>query len=76
MTPSTRPVTRVTSAFIRERGLRQVVVTITGNLIELRGKGLRTVETVDVASLWYQAVKARVLHERNIKRAMRKGARK
>ena len=72
MTPSTRPVTRMTGAYVRERGLRPIAVTITGSLIELRAKGLRTIETVDVASLWYQAVKARVLREKALKRAAKK----
>ena len=72
MTPSTRPVTRMTSAYVRERGLRPIAVTITGSLIELRAKGLRTIETVDVASLWYQAVKARVMREKALKKAARK----
>lgn len=72
MTPSTRPVTRMTSAYVRERGLRPIAVTITGSLIELRAKGLRTIETVDVASLWYQAVKARVMRDKALKRATRK----
>lgn len=71
MTPSTKPVTRLSSAYIRERGMRQVVVTITGSLIELRGKGLRTTETVDIASLWYQAVKARVMRDRQARKAAR-----
>jgi len=72
MTPSTKPVTRLTSAWVRERGMRAVVVTITGSLIELRAKGCRQVETVDVASLWHQAVKARVLREQAEKKAARK----
>lgn len=75
MTPSTKPVTRVSSAYVRERGMRPVVVTITGSLIELRAKGLRSVETVDVASLWHQAVKARVLREKAEKKAARKSRR-
>lgn len=60
MTPSTKPVTRVTSAYIRDRGMRPVVATITGSVIELRAKGLRSVEVVDVASVYDAAVKARV----------------
>jgi len=76
MTPSTKPVTRVTSAFVRDRGMRQVVATITGSLIELRLKGCRQVETVDVASMWYGALKARVIRDRLAKKAARKGARK
>lgn len=75
MTPSIKPVTRLSSAYVRERGMRPVVVTITGSLIELRAKGLRSVETVDVASLWHQAVKARVLREKAEKKAARKSRR-
>ena len=72
MTPSTRPVTRLTSSWVRDRGMRQVVVTITGSLLELRLKGCRQVETVDVGSLWYSAVKARVLRDKLAKKAARK----
>lgn len=72
MTPSTKPVTRLSSAYVRERGMRPIVVTITGSLIELRAKGLRSVETVDVATLWHQAVKARVMREQAEKKATRK----
>jgi hypothetical protein len=75
MTPSTRPVTRLSTAYVRERGPRQVVVTITGSLIELRPKGLRSTETVDIASLWHQAVKARVLRDKAAKKAARKAKR-
>ena len=73
MTPSTKPVTRLSSAYVRDRGMRQVVVTITGSLIELRLKGCRQVETVDIGSLWYSAIKARVLAAAAVKRALRKG---
>jgi hypothetical protein len=72
MTPSTKPVTRLSSAYVRERGMRPVVVTITGSLIELRAKGMRKFETVDVASLYYQAVKQRVMRERAEKKARKK----
>lgn len=75
MTPSTKPVTRLSSAYVRERGMRPIVVTITGSLIELRAKGLRTVETLDVASAWYGAVKARVMREKAEKKAARRKAR-
>lgn len=74
-TPSTRPVTRETSAFIRDRGMRPVLVTITGSLLELRAKGLRSTETLDVASLYYQAVKQRVNAERKAKKLAKKGPR-
>ena len=51
-------------AHIRERGLRAVMVTITGGVIELRAKGLRSRETLDVAWCYYAAVKQRVAAER------------
>jgi hypothetical protein len=76
MTPSTKPVTRITSAYIRDRGLRPVVVTVTGSLIELRAKGLRSVETIDVASAYYAAVKARVLADKRTRAAERQAKRK
>lgn len=76
MTPSTKPTTRLTSAYVRDRGMRQVVATITGSLIELRLKGCRSVETVDVATLYYQAVKARVIRDRLAKKAARKGSKR
>lgn len=72
MMPSTKPVTRLSSAYVRERGMRPIVVTITGSLIEVRAKGLRSVETVEVATLWHQAVKARVMREQAEKKAARK----
>lgn len=68
MTPSTKPVTRVTSAYIRDRGMRPVVATITGSVIELRAKGLRSVEVVDVASIYYAAVKARVAAAKKLRK--------
>lgn len=69
---TTSPVTRVTSAYIRDRGLREVIVTITGGILELRAKGLRQREVLDVSSLYYQAVKQRVARERAEKIAARK----
>jgi hypothetical protein len=72
MTPSTKPVTRLTSGYVRERGMRQVVATLHGSLLILRAKGCRQEETLDVSSLWYQAVKARVIRERAEKKAARK----
>ncbi len=72
MTPSTRPVTRITSAYARDRGLRQVIVTITGGLIELRLKGLRSIETLEVSALYHQAVRQRVIAEKAARKAERK----
>lgn len=71
-TSSLKPCRRETSAFVRERGLRPVIVTVVGSVIELRAKGLRSFEVVDVASLYSMAVKARVLSEKREKAAARK----
>jgi len=68
MTPSTKPVSRMTSAWVRDQGFRPVVATITGAVIELRAKGRRQIEVVDVASLYYRAVKDRVIAEKKAKR--------
>ena len=76
MTPSTKPTTRLTSAYVRDRGMRQVVATIHGSLLILRAKGCRQEETLDVGSLWYQAVRARVLREKAERKAARKKGRK
>jgi hypothetical protein len=73
VTPSTKPVTRLTSAWVRDQGLRPVAVTITGSVIELRAKGRRQVEVLDVASLYFQAVKQRVANEKKLRKAARKG---
>tara|TARA_R110000868_G_scaffold392656_1_gene663391 strand:+ start:188 stop:439 length:252 start_codon:yes stop_codon:yes gene_type:complete len=73
MTPSIRPVTRLSSAVVREAGkYRPVCVTITGSLVELRLKGCRQVEVVDIASLWHQSVKARVWATTQARKALRK----
>jgi len=72
VTPSTKPTTRETTAYVRDRGLRALVVTVHGGLIELRAKGLRSRETVDLAALYSMAVKARLARERAEKRASRK----
>lgn len=72
MTPAHKPTTRLTSAFVRERGLRQVVATLHGSLLILRAKGCRQEETLDIGALWCQAVKARVLREKAERRAARK----
>lgn len=61
---SFKPVTRESTAFVRERGMRAVMVTLVGGVIELRAKGLRTRETVDLAWCYYAAVKQRVAMER------------
>jgi hypothetical protein len=71
MTPSTRPVTRLSSAYVRDKGLRAVVVTIVGPIIELRAKGLRSRETLDLASCYGLAVKQRLAREKSERKAAR-----
>lgn len=73
---ATSPVTRETPAYSRDRGLRAVVVTIRGGLIELRLKGLKSREAVDIASIYERAVKERVFAERLAKKKARAGSRK
>lgn len=63
-TKSIRPVTRETTAVVRDRGLRAVMVTVVGGVIELRAKGLRSREVVSVSSLYERAVRERVMRER------------
>ena len=72
MTKSTRPVSRETSAFVRERGLRSIIVTITGGVIELRAKGLRSREVLDVAFCYHAAIKQRVASEQIERKAKKK----
>ena len=75
-TKSTKPVTRETSAFVRERGFRPLIVTITGGVLLLRPKGLRSEEMLDIGNCYFLAVKQRVARERAEKKANRKGAKK
>jgi hypothetical protein len=64
-TRSSRPVTRETSAKVFDKGMRAVLVTIdSSSVIELRAKGLRGVETLDVAWCYGEAVKQRVAEEK------------
>lgn len=72
MTPSTKPVTRLTSAYTRNRGLRPVVATLHGPLLILRCKGLRTEETLDLSWCYLEAVKQRLAREKAEKKARRK----
>lgn len=73
MTPSTKRVTRLTSAWVRDQGMRAVVASIVGGVIELRAKGRRQVEVVDIATLYYRAVRERVVAEKAARKAARKG---
>lgn len=74
-TMSTKPVTRESTAFTRDRGLRAIVVTVSHGMIELRAKGLRSRESVDIGWLYQHAVKARVAQERAEKKAAKKAKR-
>lgn len=71
-TKSHNPTTRETCAYVRDKGLRPVIVTIQGSLIELRAKGLRSREVLDLAWCHETAVKARVLRERQERKAARR----
>jgi hypothetical protein len=75
-TSSVKPTTRETSAYVRDKGLRAVLVTTHHGLIELRAKGLRSSYVLDVGSLYYQAVRQHVAKERAEKKAARKARRK
>lgn len=70
-TKSIKPVTRESSAFVRERGLRPVMVTIHGSFLLLRPKGLRSEEVLDIGAAWSMAVKQRVFRERAARKAKR-----
>lgn len=71
-TKSLKPVTRETTAYVRDRGLRPVVVTVVGGLLELRAKGLRSRECLDLAWCYETAVKARIARERAERKASKK----
>ncbi|MGC4075444.1 MAG: hypothetical protein QM702_00100 [Rubrivivax sp.] len=75
-TKSYRPVTRETSAFVRDRGLRPVLVTITGGVLELRCKGLRSREVIDIGYVYRLAVQQRVAQEKRERKAEREAKRK
>ena len=74
-TKSIKPVSRETSAYVRDRGMRPIIATIHHGVLMLRAKGLRTEETLDIGSLYFQAVKARVFREKMEKAKERKARR-
>lgn len=57
---------------MRDKGLRPVIATLTGSILELRAKGLRSREILDLAYCYSTAVKLRVASERAERRALRK----
>jgi hypothetical protein len=71
-TSSDKPTTRKTSAYVRDKGLRPLIVTIQHGLLTLRPQGLRSSETVDLSAVYQGAVKARVFSERMAKAKARK----
>lgn len=71
-TLSIRPVTRETTARVRDKGSRAVIATITGGIIELRAKGLRSRENLCLAWCYEQAVKQRIAEARAAKKAARR----
>ncbi len=72
-TLSTKPVTRETSAYVRDKGMRPVIATISGSFLTLRAKGLRSREVLDLAYCYELAVKQRINQERAERRAAKKG---
>lgn len=72
VTKSTRPVTRETSAFVRDKGLRPVLVTLVGSILELRAKGLRSREYLDLSFCYQEAIKQRLRREKAERLATRK----
>lgn len=64
VTKSLRPVSRETSAVVRDKGPRPVIVTVVGGVIVLRAKGLRSTETLDVAWCYLTAVRQRLQAQR------------
>ena len=71
-TSSAKPVTRETSAFVRDRGMRAIIATIEHGTLTLRAKGLRSRETLDLAWCYQTAVKQRVAMERAERKLKRK----
>ncbi|MES2972406.1 MAG: hypothetical protein V4757_02310 [Pseudomonadota bacterium] len=75
-TPSTKPVHRETSAFVRDGSkLKPLIATIHGSLLILRPKGTRRPEVIDLGAVWQGAVKNRVALERAERKALRRSRR-
>jgi hypothetical protein len=71
-TSSAKPVTRETSAYVRDKGMRAVVVTVHHGMLTLRAKGLRSNYGLDIGSLYYQAVKQAVAQAKAERKAARR----
>lgn len=74
-TKSIRPVRRETSALVRDRGLRPLVVTVHHGMLHLRAKGLRREESLDLSACYVLAIQQRVARERAEKKRKRKEGR-
>lgn len=72
-TRANKPVSRLTTASIRDGGKRREIVVIIypNGLLGLRPKGTRREEQVLIEAVWYRAVKDRVASEQAAKRALR-----
>lgn len=66
------PVTRETSAYVRDKGMRPVIATLQGGTLVLRAKGLRSREILDLAWCYQVAIKQRIAHDLATKRAARR----
>lgn len=75
-TKLSKPVARETGAFVRDRGLRPLVVTLHDSFLELRPRGLRRGEVIDLAAVFGLAVRARLLREKAERAAAKKAKRK
>ena len=71
LTDTSKPVTRITLAYTRDKGYRQIIATLDGPLLVLRCKGLRQREEVDIAAIYQGAVKARMWATKKAKKAAR-----
>jgi hypothetical protein len=66
-------VTRLSSAFVRDKGLRQLIITVVDSYVEIRCKGLRSRETMDISAIYGMALKSRMAMEKAQRKAARKG---
>lgn len=65
MTPTTKPVTRVTVGTYHNSQRRALVCTLgPGDVLYMRPKGTRREEGIDLISCYEAAIKRRVLRER------------
>jgi hypothetical protein len=66
-------VSRKTTALVRDRGARRIVVTLyPDGIIGLRAERTRREEVIDASWAWYEAVKARVYAAKVAKRKAKK----